>query len=187
MTSTCCRVGLRLLVIAVLLVPAVASGQDAPSVRRPLPPVAMGARVKVHSSSVGGSMSGNVAALDREFLTLAPEEGPKLQVALDDITRLEVSRGEKHNVIRGLWMGAVAGAAASFLFVPTGCTGPDPYTEGWKCNKGAKAAVFAVAGAAGGAATGYLWKTERWALVPLDREPTAYRFLGPQVAVSFRF
>jgi hypothetical protein len=187
MIPTCCRVGLRLLAIAVVLLPAVAAGQEAPSVRRPLLPVAMGARVRVHSPSVGGSMKGTVAALDREFLTLAPEEGPKLQVAIDDITRLDSSLGEKHNVIRGIWMGAVAAAAASFLFVPTGCTGPDPYTEGWKCNNAAKATVFAVAGAAAGAGAGYLWKTERWAAVPLDREPTAYRFQGPQVAVSFRF
>jgi hypothetical protein len=171
---------------AFFLLAVPASAQDAPAERVPLPPVAMGARVRVESRALGGSMKGTVTALDRSFLTLTPEEGPKILVPLDGVTKLELTRGMKTNMKRGLWMGAVAGAAASLLYEPTGCTGPFA-TGGIKCSSVGTAFVGAAAGAAVGAAAGFIMKSEKWAPVPLGREPSAMSFPGPQVAVTLRF
>ena len=167
-----------------VLLAASATAQELPSGRVPLPPVALGTRVKVDSRAVGGSMTGTVTALDRSFLTLAPEDGPKILVPLDSVARLETSRGRKRNVKRGLWMGAVVGAGLSLLYVPTECTGPLA-TGGLRCSRPGVAVVGALAGSAAGGVAGFVLKSERWAEVPLDRTPVASA--GPSLSFTLRF
>lgn len=171
----------RALCLAVVL--AVATPLAHADDRPPLPPVSIGARVRVHSPAVGGEAAGEVTAFDRASLTIAAGDGAPVRVPLEGLRRLEISGGKKSNVKRGLMLGAALGAAASLLYVPPGC--PVSGGGGIECNKAVVAGAAALGGATVGGIVGIGWRTERWTALPGGRPAAAAG--GPQLQVTLRF
>lgn len=137
--------------------------QDAPSLQP-------GARVRVFAPSLPTSgLVGTVVGLSRETLTLEAAKAPvSFVLARSELTRIEVSTGQRTHVRRdmgiGLLIGATGGAIAGRA------SGDDKgswfgMTSWEKARIGA--VVFGVAGALAGALVAGNTSTEEWKLVPL--------------------
>lgn len=123
-----------------------------------------GARVRVTAPGCGlrGGATG-LSALRGDTLVLENTECP-----MATVTRFEVSRGQKSNLMRGAGIGFAAGVVGTLV----GCLGGScefgdngVYTD---LRPEFAIAVGLMGGVVGGI-IGYFVKTERWEEVPLDR------------------
>jgi hypothetical protein len=148
------------------------------------PPIEPGARVRVEQChaelrsngrrrTVCERSVGTLSTLSAN--TLAVADGPGgLLFALDSVTSIEVSSGQKRQVVRGALIGFGVGVVAGVALGKSTdvCNPPSCYRVG-PSDLPDPAAVGGVAGGLFGALVGVLVgtliKTERWEEVPLDR------------------
>jgi hypothetical protein len=110
---------------------------------------------------------GTVAALEANRLVVnAEERADRLAVPLADVTKLEVHRGKKPNVVAGALIGGGVGAALG-IALAAGCDGPDICESGGAYVIAVPAA--AALGAGLGALIGWLIKVDRWVEVPVEQ------------------
>jgi hypothetical protein len=149
------RVAVFWLALAVSL-PALAQGQEGPSVRR-------GARVRVTTFD-GAPSTGEFERWDGSSLLIYDRDEP-LTFAFDDIDVLEVSQGRSTSMV-GVVIGGLLGTAAGGAL---GCAANrDDYGVFCGGQSDTKVFVGAALGAAAGAALGaLLFRVERWIPIPL--------------------
>ena len=149
------------LVLALCFFPAVGQLIPLAGLEAQLQP---GQRVRITAPQLGISKhSGTLVAVDGDTLTVGT-----LQVALMDVTRLDVYMGRKgHSGTGAVVGGLVVGVPFAFLLAAVGEDLSDD------CNAAGGAAVGllvgGVAGALVGAPVGALINTDRWEEVPLDQ------------------
>ena len=122
-----------------------------------------GQRVRITAPHLGISKhSGTLVAVDGDTLTL-----DTLQVALMNVTRLDVYMGRKGHADTGTLVGALVVGVPLAILLAVACEDVSGF-----CNvAGGVAAGLLVGGAVGalvGATVGALIKTDRWEEVPLD-------------------
>jgi hypothetical protein len=139
-----------------------------------------GAKVRVEAPEVSaGRIQGAVAELRAAALVVSVD-GRRVAVPWRAIRRMDVSAGERRHALRGLLIGAGAGALLSIVMpkcVNEGCTsevGFDP----------AFALVGALSGSAWGSLIGALVKTEDWKAVSVRLAVAPMPRRGASVAVS---
>lgn len=123
-----------------------------------------GARVRID-----GEFTGSVADLWNDTLVLQATDQygrGSLTLAVNDIERLEVSRGRKGNAVAGAVAGLFAGALVGLAAGTASCEDSFIFSRG-DCI-GMSAAGFAAIGVGVGALIGALAKTEHWETVPVD-------------------
>ena len=153
----------RRYVVAAMVVPALMSGA-APAVAQHLEP---GQRIRVTAPGLSlDRQAGTLRWLDRDSLVLETDLR-RLALPPQEVSHIDRSRGRKGHALLGLGIGAVVGLGTGFLlFQPgsTGCTGSGDYEENCMLYR----AGALLGGAAVGALTGALIRTERWEAMPLD-------------------
>jgi len=156
---------LALACVAVLAAPAALAGQG-------LTRLKAGDRVRLTAPSIGVVQRQTFTLVDvtADSITLTPEgRSLTLDCALADVTSLQVQRGRKRATLRGLGIGALAGAA---IGVAAGfADGDDPPDAFIAMTAGEKAvaAGLALGGLGGvvGALIGTAVKVDRWDKIPL--------------------
>ena len=134
------------------------------------PPVKVGDRVRVTAPHEDIFRDiGTLARIDADTLVVGARA-----IAVEWVTRLEVSRGQKSRVGRGAVVGGLIGGAIglglAIAWVANDCEFAD--TSGCGSEVGiiaAGAAIVGLPGAGIGAAIGAVQRTDRWEEVPLDR------------------
>ena len=175
------------LAAALVALPVVDSAQQPQEV--PLSSlVGVGARVRLSSTAVGGTLRGIVAAVDEKVLTLSREGGPPVTLPLTSITALEMSTSRKRNTLKGLGIGVLSGVLLGFV-LPVDSSDCGIYSDNL-CSRGEALGVMAFGGAAWGAGIGALIKSDRWSPITLNPPRAAagsQPSRGLRVAVAFRF
>jgi hypothetical protein len=143
-----------------------------------------GAKVRLEAPAVSaGRIQGAVAELGATALVVAVDER-RVTVPWRAITRMDVSAGERRHALRGLLIGAGAGAALSIVM-------PKCVNEGCSTEVGFEP-VFALMGALGGSAwgslVGALVKTDDWkaSSARLSVAPTPRRGVIVALSISIR-
>lgn len=122
-----------------------------------------GVRVRVTTATGHANVTGSLLTLDENTITVV-DDGQPIKVPRALVTQLEVSMGRtQRHVLAGLLIGAAGGAIVGATHSPCVDTEPCQTTQGQFV------AMSVAATAAGGAVIGYLWKSERWVGMPLDR------------------
>jgi hypothetical protein len=140
---------------------------------------------------------GTVISLTSDSLTVLTWDRSNVELPLDSVGGIEVNRGEKSNVGKGMAYGAISGITAGIIVgvaagqAKGGCSiGAFGDTDCRPLYAAAGVLLGGVTGTIVGGIVGALNKTERWEQVPLERlrlEPVAMfdgRF-GLAVLVSF--
>lgn len=148
--------------------------------------VSQGARVKVFPVQMGAkAITGNVADLASDTLVLVPEGGGEaLTFDRHYLRKIEVSQGEKSNMGKGAWMGALGGAVVgTAIGAAVECTGWD--VESFCTVVGL---AFGVGGGALlGLGAGALIKTERWQEAEFPAQPPVALNVGRDGSVRLAF
>jgi hypothetical protein len=151
---------------------ALASAGDAAAQR---PAVEPGQRVRITAPLVGlQEVTATVFSVGGGALVVTGDS--TVRVRLEDVTRLEVSRGRKSNCASGLGWGFLAGATTGVVIgLASGSERQGSLFGGgcWMlCSAGAKAmvagAALGTAGAVVGLVVGAIVRSEKWKRVPLD-------------------
>ena len=163
---------------------------------------AIGMRTRVTSPALGpGRSVARVLGYRADTLVLRPE-GTQDSVAVPfaQVTRLDVSRGRKTNVRKGLLFGLVGGAtlgavSAYAAYEKDSCEANQFICIGNMFSRSEETlmggAVLGLLGAAVGGVVGAVWRTERWERAPLGSSVgrvglAPVRGGGLALAVSFR-
>ena len=158
----------------------------------PQPPlVAVGSKVRLHSTQIGGQLRGIVAAVDEKQLTLAREGGAPAIVPLNTLTSIERVVGRKRKTLKGLAIGTAIGVLVG-LVIPEDSEDPLCEIDGNSlCSRGEAIAIGMVSGALWGTGIGVLIKGDVWAPVTLTPQQSAaasgQRKGGFEVAFRLRF
>ena len=123
-----------------------------------------GARVRV--THPWGKSVGTFLAWKADSLVME-SNGNAFALALDSVTALEVSVGQRSQAGVGAGVGGVIGFVIGAVGGATGCA-DDVIVTSEQCAI-AGGLVFGVGGALLGAVVGATTKTDRWVAVPLDR------------------
>ena len=133
-------------------------------------PVTEGSRVRVTSDRLTLQVEGVVIALDEQNLVVDPTSpegliGAPLRLTWDQVSRMEVSRGQRSTALKGALIGAgVGGAVGGLTFI--GCGGEDSWVA---CSDAAKATVVMLGlGTVVGALISSGGKKDRWEEVSLE-------------------
>jgi hypothetical protein len=169
------RTILPIRVLALVVVAATASRGAA--AQRTRVPVAPGARVRAEAPGLGaGRSTWDVADVRPDTLLLVPAHagGPRVAVALADVSRLEVNRGPLRNTLLGGAAGLALGAAAGAVYGRSrpgpfadvanclvGCT-PEQYAESQRPRPGDWAVLGAIPGLTLGVLVGRFAVGDRW-------------------------
>jgi hypothetical protein len=133
-------------------------------------PVAVGTRVRVTAYPLAiDKYDGTLQGWADDSVTV-----DTLQVALKQLTRLDVYRGRKSNWGKGALIGAASLASVGAALALVACSdGTCDGTGVYALTTGDVVGVFALGGALGGAligaVIGALAKSDRWEEVPLDQ------------------
>jgi hypothetical protein len=154
-----------LLVVSLFVIPSVLSAQQQP-------PIEPGARVRVTAPDCG---------LEQQAGTLEPSRGDSLVLGtmkcpLSSVTRLDMSRGQRRNTVKGVELGLFVGSVTGGV---VGALTYDTESCNWQAicastvGGGTQRTLIGVGigagiGVAAGAIVGALIKIERWEEVPLD-------------------
>jgi len=135
------------------------------------PPIQPGTRVRVTTVHQPGlwKANGTCVAISADSILFAPSGGGgPLAIRFDSLARLDVTRGLRHNAVKG----AIVGASIVFVSAQIGFVAgffrcveedhPCPFLLA------ATMALLASPALPAGAIVGALIKTERWERVPLD-------------------
>lgn len=143
-------------VVGVLLLAVPSFGAEGEPVLVP------GARVRVTAPRLAPEpLVGAVEALPGETLVLeSRKRGPAVRIPLDEITRLEISRGRPRR--KGALLGAAIGGAVG-LAITLSCSSESD------CDTAAVGALYGLGGLALGAAVGAAATRERWEDLPPKR------------------
>ena len=148
----------RIFLPAVLLVLPLAS---AVAQQQP-PPLEPGQRVRVTAPDIN-KYDGTLQAMRGDTLTV-----DTLRIAVASVTRLDVYRGQKSNLLLGMGIGFAAGAGLGALLGAAVDCEDYGFSDQSSC-VGLAAAGGAVVGLLVGTTAGLLIKTDRWEEVPLDQ------------------
>lgn len=135
-------------------------------------PVTQGSRVRVTSDSLTLRVEGEVVDLDGQHLVVNPTSpeglrGAPLTLTWGQVSRIEVSRGQRSTALKGALIGAGIGAGVGGLTF-LGC-GNEDRIAGFTCGGAALATVGMVGlGAVVGALISSGGKKDRWEEVPLE-------------------
>lgn len=122
------------------------------------------------------ALTGAVASWKPDTLVLDVGKGTQTAIPRSQISKLEVSQGNKSNFWKGAWIGAAAGFVAGFGTTALICSGSNCYSDGsdlWFALAGG--ALVAPLGAGIGAGVGAANKSDRWEEVPAQPRPVALR------------
>ncbi|MEJ7813164.1 MAG: hypothetical protein WKG32_22330 [Gemmatimonadaceae bacterium] len=142
---------------------------------RTLPSLEPGARVRVTAPSLSrGLRVGTVAGVRGDSLDLkVAGRDTTVTVSASELTRLEVSRGQRRQGRKGMGMGLLIGAAGGAVL---GYASGDDESGFIAFSAGEKAVlsgvVFGVLGTVIGGLAGLSSQTDRWVSLPLDGGPT---------------
>ncbi len=133
------------------------------------PPVAVGTRVRVTAPTLDiDKYDGTLQAWADDRVTV-----DTLQVALAQLTRLDVYRGRKSNWGKGALIGGsvlgAAGLGLSIAWVGNGCEGFDGCNDQEAAIVAVSTVITFAGGALLGAVTGAFIKSDKWEEVPLDQ------------------
>ena len=155
----------------------------------PLPPlVAVGSKVRLQSTQVGGRLRGIVAAVDEKQLTLAREDGAPAIVPLNTVTSMDMVVRRKRKTLKGLAIGTGIGVLLG-LVIPEDSEDPLCEADGNSlCSRGEAVAIGMVSGALWGTGIGALIKGDVWAPVTLkpQQSPVASGHRKSGFALAFR-
>jgi hypothetical protein len=167
---------------------------DGPPATSPL--LAPGVRVRLTAAAGGGkvlgSVRGTLAAMDSSQITVDTREPgtgySSVQIPLERVSKLEVSRGRHGHALAGAVFGFAGGAAAGAILDDSGPIGVEcpvpPNPCGGSNPKLGWALAGGLVGFPVGALLGHFVRTERWSPVDLPRvEVTA----GPLPGRGLRF
>lgn len=149
-------------------------------------PSLVGERVRVTGDF--RTVAGRVVEIGRDSLVIAPSSTRLTAVALAQVERLELSAGERRNILKGAGIGALAGLGTALALAGVvdqwGFTAPSESLDG---------SGYAIAGALGtgvgalvGLGIGAMVKSERWTEVPRERWSLSVG-AGDGVVLGFRF
>jgi hypothetical protein len=149
---------------AVLLACATAAAAQEPAAS-PNSPLAVGYRVRVHSTTAPGRIAGAIAAVDDEFLTVVPDGSFPAKIPRASITAIDASRGRKRNWLKGLGFGVALGVGVGFAFeVDSANCGPETV---YFCSRGEALGTSTFLFGAIGAVAGAFITSERWTTIDL--------------------
>jgi hypothetical protein len=140
-----------------------------------------GTRVRLWLEGNGGTVKGNLVALNDHTFSLVSGENQNLSFPRDTVTRIDVVKERHRHWLAGMIIGASFGAALGAVETP-GCGGNDGdcYTRGENIGYGALGAGIV------GALVGALYQTEEWVEVPFGGTSNPIpRMAGRGTAVSF--
>lgn len=146
-------------------------------------PILSGTRVRVKGTTLVAPLIATYLEMKGDTVVFIESAGRGLwSLALDQITSVERSAGEKRRntayIARGALIGAPVGSLAFW-----GLSGIiDPSDSTRRFSRGNSAALGAVVGAAVGALVGTRFATEHWTLVPIPRRVS----IVPQRNGAFR-
>ncbi len=162
--------------------------------------VVPGARVRVTAPTVAENhLVGTVAAVDADTLVLGVNHGTsscfgqgvtimKLSIPFASMTSLEVSRGKKSNVGKGLGIGFLAGAALGAAIGFAAGDDPPGFLAFSSEQKAAAGAILgSLAGGVIGGVVGATGPSERWETVPLDQIRVSLEPRGGGLEVTAKF
>ena len=136
----------------------------------------VGARVRVYPRGPFEPAAGVVVRASRDTLWVRHDQhADTAAIALDQLARVDLSRGPQPRARRGAGLGFVAGALAGALWGAAsykGCQAPQPCIDFAGSNSASATAGAVVVGAAGaviGALVGAQVRREGWRPVPLER------------------
>ena len=132
--------------------------------------VGIGSRVRLTVDSVGLRRSGKVVALTRDSLMIAPfDEKTTIGFRRDEVSRLEISSGQRRNTLKGLGLGLAIGAGTGALL---GFASGDDKCGAQTCflgDAGFKAAALGIflgaLGGVSGTVKGALTTSDRWVTI----------------------
>ncbi len=132
------------------------------------PPLEPGARVRITAPDLGiEKQEATFQALRGD--TLAVTADSAMALSLSSVTRLDVYRGQKSNLLLGMGIGFAAGAGLGALMdAAVDCEEDFDFSDESTC-VGFAPAGGAVGGLLVGTTAGLLIKSDRWEEVPLDR------------------
>ena len=152
--------------------------------------VVLGARVRVTAPTVAENrLVGTVAAVDADTLVLGVKHGTSsLAIPFASMTSLEVSRGKKSNVGKGLGIGFLAGAALGAVIGFAAGDDPPGFLAFSSEQKAAAGAILGgLAGGVIGGVVGATGPSERWETVPLDQIRVSLTPRGGGLEVTAKF
>jgi len=130
------------------------------------PPAPNNSRVRVTMQVPAGlEYVGTLESWDAESLSLGGPGGPRGRLELSEMAKLEVSRGMKGNAGTGALIGAGVGLVGGI--VGAVLSGYDDETDELGMARMSILVVSMFGGAALGAATGALIRTEKWQELPI--------------------
>ena len=138
-----------------------------------VPPIETGSRIRVTAPALGvDKLVGTSVEADATRIRVqADDQASPMTISLTDVTRLEVSQGQKSRVGRGaligLGVGAGVGAVLGFVLGSEACIDSGSTCPGFGAL--VVGGGLGILGAGVGAGIGALIKSERWEEVPLDR------------------
>ena len=131
------------------------------------PPVEPGARVRVTAPDLG--INRQVATFDAlESGVLIVTADSTMRCPLSDVTRLDVHKGRESHLWFGAGLGFVTGALVGATWGTSGGSDCGDLDQ-LNCQLFGAAILAAPGALIGGLVGGFLWKTDRWEEVPLDR------------------
>jgi hypothetical protein len=150
--------------------------------------VSEGDRVRLTASQVSRArLVGTVSAFRSDTLVILPEgESVTFDVPWSEIVEIEVSRGTKSNLGKGLWIGALSGAVlGAGIGAALDCAAIADVDEGFCVVVGL---AFGVGGGAVlGLAAGALSTTERWQKAEFPAPPPVQFGIGKDGSVRLAF
>lgn len=155
-------------------------------------PIVPGARVRISATTLVAPLMANYLETRGDtavFIDAGAGRGI-WTFTLDQITKLEQSRGERRFNLKpmAIWAGIGAPIGTLLVWGPTGFTSPSDSSR--KYNRTATALIGAGLGAIVGAAVGSRFTEEHWMSLPLPRRVSINPFRrggGVDVGFSFRF
>ncbi len=126
-----------------------------------------GARARLSSTAVPGSIRGFIVRNDAESVTLLLENLGEQRVPVASLTRLDISVSKKRQWLKGAAIGVGVGLALGFA-LPVDSQNCDYYNSDNFCSRGEAVLGSALAFGFMGTIIGGLVQTDRWTAVDLE-------------------
>ena len=139
-----------------------------------------GTRVRLWLKGDGGTVKGNLVALNDKNFSLVSGENQNLSFPRETVTRVDVVKERHRHWLAGTIIGTAVGAGIGAAETP-GCAGNDGdcYTRAENIAYGALGAGII------GALLGALYQTEEWVEISVERASPVATSAGRRIAVTF--